>query len=282
MKKEFLKKELINYAYILAGTFFLALSVVWFFVANELITGGSAGLSLLLHYITPYTIGTLMIVINAPLLLLGSCYVGKMFAVRTVVTIVLISLCIDFMIEILHVQAFVHNIILASIFGGIGVGIGLALVIKGNSSAGGSTIVATIIASKSEIKPSTVILFIDAVIILSALFIFDDVERILWSVVSIYVTSKVIDKILTGNINKKVVYLVSNEVHTLCDIIREDIGPDGTILNGQGLFENQEKNMILLVVEVSKLQRLREIVKENDPKGFLVITEASEFLGRGH
>lgn len=276
------KNEIINYAFIISGSFVLALAVVGFFLPNQMVTGGTAGLALLLHYITPLTIGSLIALINLPLLILGSRYLGKMFAIRTVITIVLISLFIDFFAQIIKLEPFILDTILSSIFGGIFIGLGLALVIKGNSSAGGSTIIAKIISSKTEIKPAQVILVIDTIIILSALFILEDRAKILWSVISIYITSKMIDYILTGSLNKKVVYLVTQKTQELKKLITDELGPEGTIIKGDGLFEGQEKKMILIVVEVTKLQRLRQMVRETDPEGFLIITEASEMLGRGN
>lgn len=278
----FTKEELKNYTFIISGSIVLALAVVGFFVPNHLITGGTAGLALLLHYITPLTIGSLVALINLPLIFIGIKYLGKMFALRTVVTIILISLLIDFFAQILEIKPFILDNTLSAIFGGIFIGIGLALVIKGNSSAGGSTIVARIISSKTEIKPGQVILVIDTLIILSSLFILEDTAKVLWSVISIYVTTKVIDVMLTGNLNKKVVYLVTEKTDILKEKIREELGPEGTILKGDGLFDNQNKKMILIVVKVGKLQRLRQMVKENDPDAFLIITEATEMLGRGH
>ena len=276
------KNEIINYAFIISGSFVLALAVVGFFLPNQMVTGGTAGLALLLHYITPLTIGSLIALINLPLLILGSRYLGKMFAIRTVITIVLISLFIDFLAQIIKLEPFILDTILSSIFGGIFIGLGLALVIKGNSSAGGSTIISKIISSKTEIKPAQVILVIDTIIILSALFILDDRAKILWSIISIYITSKMIDYILTGSLNKKVVYLVTQKTEELKKLITDELGPEGTIIKGDGLFEGQEKKMILIVVEVTKLQRLRQMVRETDPEGFLIITEASEMLGRGN
>jgi len=283
MKEFNLNQELKNYAYILIASIILALGVVGFFSPNKIITGGTAGLALLLHYITPLTIGTLIAAVNLPLVLIGWKYLGKMFAIRTIITILIISLAIDFFDKVFMLKPFVLEMPLASIFGGIFIGVGLALVIKGNSSAGGSTIIARIVASKSEIKPGTVILVIDSLIILSSLFIFDDTARVLYSIVSIYVTTKIIDTILTGRLNKKVVYLVSKKTDELKRQITEQLGPEGTIIKGDGLFEGQDKRMILLIVEVNKLQVLRQMVKETDPEeGFLIITEATEMLGRGY
>lgn len=282
MNKLLKNEELKNYLLITFASIILALGVVGFFTPNMIITGGTAGLSLLLYYITDLSIGTLIVAVNIPLLIVGWKYLGKMFAIKTVFTIAIISLLIDFFDKVLNIQAFVKDPFLGSIFGGIFIGIGLALVIKANASAGGSTIVAKIVASKSEIKPSTVIMVIDSFIILSSLFIFDDTARVLYSIVSIYVSSKIIDTILTGRLNKKVVYLVTNETELLRKLIAKQLGPEGTIIKGDGLYQDQEKKMILLVVEVGKLQVLRQIVKQNDPDGFLIITEATEMLGRGH
>lgn len=276
----FSKTELTNYFFIITGSLILSLAVIGFFPPNNLLTGGTAGLALLLHYVTNYSIGAIMIAINLPLLIIGAKYLGKLFAIRTIVTIIITSLFLDLFSEILVLKPFIIDTILASIFGGIGIGIGLALIIKGNSSAGGSTIIARIVATKTEIKPGKVILVIDLLIIFSALFIFNDTAQVLWSVISIYITSKVIDMILTGNMNKKIVHLVTNKTDELKVQIREHLGPHGTIINGEGLYENEDKKIILLVVEVSKLEYLRQLVRDNDPDGFLIITEASEMLGR--
>ncbi|NQY94645.1 MAG: YitT family protein [Campylobacteraceae bacterium] len=276
----FSNKEFKNYIFIICGSLFLSAGLVGFFLPNQLLTGGTAGLSLLLHYITSYSVGVLMVAVNIPLLIIGGKYLGKMFALRTIITILLISVFIEFFTEVVELRAFISDTILATIFGGICIGIGLALVIKGNSSAGGSTIVARIVSSKTEIKPGQVILIIDSLIIFSSLFVFDDTAKVLWSIVSIYITAKVIDVILTGSLNKKVIYLVSSKAHELKVLIRERLGPDGTILKGEGLFEGQEKEMILVVVEVTKLQLLREIVREHDPDAFLIIYEATEMIGR--
>lgn len=282
MNNFFSKDELKNYTFLILGSLILALAVVGFFLPNQVLTGGTAGLSLLLHYITPLTIGTLMIIINLPLLIIGIKYLGKMFAFRTVLTIIFISLFIDLFAEFVNLKAFIIDTTLASIFGGIFIGVGLALVIKGNASAGGSTIIARIVSSKSEIKPGQVILIIDSLIILSSLFVFDNTAKVLWSIVSIYITTRVIDVILTGSLNKKVVYLVTQKTDELRAKIREELGDEGTILKGEGLYEGQNKKIILIVVDVSNLQKLRQMTKNLDPDAFLIISEATEMIGRGN
>lgn len=273
------KQELKNTFLIFMGSLCLALGVVQFLLPNEIITGGTAGLALLLHHISSFTIGSIMLLINLPLLLLAIKYLGRAFAIRTVFTIILSSACIDAFAEVLKIKAFTQDPILAAIFGGIFIGLGLGLIMKAQSSAGGSTIVARIISLKTEIKPAKVILIIDAFIILSSILIFDDITKALYSIVSIYATSRVIDLLLSGAPSKKVVHLVTNKVDAISADIKDKLGSYGTILNGIGL-NDENKNIIMLVVEVNKLQILREIMRANDKDAFIVISEASEMLGR--
>jgi len=272
----------LNLLYIIMGSIFCAIGVVYFLVPNSLITGGTAGLALLLHHLTPFTIGTWMFLINVPLVLLGTKYFGKMYAIKSVATIVLISILIDVLNEVLKLPAITNETLLGSIFGGIFIGLGIGFIIKGKSSAGGSTIIATIIASKTKYKASEAMLFIDAAVILFSIYVFGDVDKALWSIVSIYASAKVIDVVLTGRPSKKVVHLVTNKVDIVSEEVRKQLGEEGTIVRGKNLFDKDDKTMILIVVEIAKIQVLKEIAKNNDPDSFLIISEASEFLGRGN
>lgn len=277
-----MKVEIKNYTFIVVGSLFLSFGVVLFFIPNALVTGGTSGMAILLHYLLDLPTGAMMVAVNAPLLALGAKYLGRAFTLRSIVTIVLSSFFIDFLNEFLHVKALTKDVILASIFGGVSVGIGLGFVLSGNASAGGSTILAKIVASKTTIKASTVILAIDVMIIVSIALIFKNIDLALWSLVSIYISAKSIDMFLSRGPSKKVVHIVSSKTELLCEKISEELGPDGTIIQGQGMVEHEVKKMIFLVVENRRIPRLREIIKSNDNEAFMVLMEASELLGRGH
>ena len=274
------KAELRNYSYITFGSLMLSLGVVGFFLPNHLLTGGTAGLSLLLHYVSGLSVGTWMVLINIPLLLLGLRHFGKIYVFKSVITIVLISFLIDFLAKVIHLPPFVIDTPLSALFGGIFIGVGLALIIKGRSSAGGTMIIAQIVSSRTELKPGQVILLLDALVLFISLFVFEDRAKVLWSVVSIYVTSRIIDTILTGRLDKKVVHLVTDKVEEFTVKLREELGPHGTVIQGDGLH-GEHKKIILIVVEVGRLQFLRELVKKYDPNAFMIIAEATEMLGRG-
>ncbi|WP_024955580.1 YitT family protein [Sulfurospirillum arcachonense] len=276
------KQEIKNYTFLSLGSFFVALGVVLFFITNNITTGGTPGAAILLHHFTGYSVGTMMIVLNIPLLMIGIKYIGKQFAIRTIVTIVLTSFCVDFLSDTLNLTGLTQNIFLSTVFGGALIGLGVGFMFQGNSSAGGSSIVAKVICANSEIKHGQVILFIDVIIVLSSIYIFKDVEKALWSLVSIYVTSRCIDVFLSGNPSKKVVHLVSDKTEEISEKIIQKLGNYGSIVNCTGLHVDEPKRIIFIVVELSRLRVLRELIKETDPDAFMVVMDASELLGRGH
>ncbi len=274
--------EIKRMLYIFSGSLLLALGVVLFFVGNDITTGGSPGMALLLHHITGYSIGSMLLLFNLILLLIGMKYLGRGFAVRTVIAIVLTAFFIDFFTQVIPLQSVTGEMFLATLFGGLVIGFGVGLILRGDASAGGSTIIAKIVAAHSEIKPSQVILAIDAFIVLTSVFVFIDLERALWSIVSIYVTAKAIDLLLSGRPTKKIVHLVTTKSHQLSRQIIDKLGYHGTIIEGTGLRIEKSKSMIFIVVELNKLRVLRELVREHDPDAFMVVMDASELLGRGN
>lgn len=281
MKKLFTKNELINFIFILFGTLCISLSVVLFFTSNNITTGGTPGMAILLHHISSFSISSMIIAINVPLLLWGYKYLGKMFAIRTIIAIVLISFFIDFFINTLELSVLSQNIMLSSIFGGLIIGFGVGFIIKGNASAGGSTIIARILSS-SRIKASQVILFIDLIIILFSIYVFEDLEKAMFSILSIYITSKAIDVVLTGTLSTKVIHIVSNKPKLLSSCIKNELGVEGTILAGVSFEKQENKTLLFIVLDVKEITKLRHIVSSNDKEAFLIVMEASEMLGRGH
>lgn len=272
--------EFKNYIYIFLGSFCLALSLLAFLLPNSITTGGTPGMALLLSQVSSLSIASLMILFNIPLVLLGIKFLGKAFAIRTISTIVIISIIVDLLQNVFEIKALVHETLLASVFGGILIGLGIALILKGKSSAGGTTVLASLIASKTEFKQGQVLLFFDAIIIVLSIFIFKDLEKALWSIISIYATAKIVDLLLSGTPSKKVIHLVTSQVSKISQEIEKKLGEEGTIIKGTALDIKSNKTIIFLVVDLNKLQILRNIIQECDKDAFMLIMEASEMLGR--
>lgn len=277
------KSQFYNYIYLPLGTFSLACGTVLFLSPNEIITGGGIGMALMIHYLsTTLTLGMLIALISIPFIALGYIYFGKYYTLKTFLTIILLSTFTDFLKEYLHLKALTSDILMAAIFGGICVGLGVGLIIKSRSSTGSTSVLGEIVAAKTNLKAAEVLLIIDALLMIASIFVYGDVTKSLYSMLSVYITAKVIDMILTGRPSKKIVHIVSTNIDELKNHIRENIEEHGTIYIGKGLHEEQNKTVINITVDVSKIQLLKDLVEQYDPDAFIIITEASEFVGRGH
>jgi len=277
-----LRTEIKNSSFIILGATFLAVGVALFLQPNQIATGGTPGVAILLHHLFDLPTGMLMLAINIPLLLAGSQLLGKAFAIRSVAAILLTSVLIDVLNDILQWAALSHTMLLATLYGGIAVGVGVGLILQGNASAGGSTIIARIVSSRSHLKPGQVIMILDLMIIVASGFVFENTEQALWSLISIYVTAKCIDMVLTGASSEKVVHIASNKPQILSQKISETIGPHGTVLTGKSLMGENEKTLIFVTVDSRRITLLRDLIRQYDQNAFMVVMEASELQGRGH
>ncbi|AXX89600.1 membrane protein [Arcobacter suis] len=275
--------EIKHYIFMVLGSLSLSFGTVTFLSPNQIITGGGVGISLLLHSLFPsITLGIFMAIVSVPFLILSYIYFGKYYLFKTFLVVILLSTFTDLFKEILHLKAITNDILLAAIFGGIFIGLGVGLIIKGRASTGSTSVVGEIVAKKTKFKAAEVLLAIDAVIMFMSVFVYNDINKSLYSMLSVYVGIRVIDIILTGRPSKKIVNIVSNNVEVLKQQIRERIEEHGTILTGVGLHQNQNKTIIYVTVDASKIELLKDLIRKYDPDAFMIITEASEFLGRGN
>ncbi len=280
MSKIDIRREVFNYLFIALGSIALALGVVGFLEPNKIATGGTAGLAIILHTILNLPTGSLMALINIPLLLLGWKHLGRNFALKSTVCIGLISFCIDFLAEFIQLESLSNSLFLSTLYGGVCVGIGLGLIFKGGGSAGGGTILAKIITSKFDLKTSSVILGLDAIVVCSAGIVFRDMELALWSMVSIYFAARLMDTVLTGKNNEKIVHISSlKNLSELSKNITETLGVTGTIVRGSDLLISEKKDIIFIVVEKNRISVLKNLVYQFDPKARMILMEASEMLG---
>jgi uncharacterized membrane-anchored protein YitT (DUF2179 family) len=276
-----LKTEVINYLLILLGSAVMAFGIVGFLSPNHIATGGTAGLAIVLNHVFNLSIGTWMALINIPLLLITLKSLGKRFAIKTIVCIAAIVVLVDFFAKIIQLPALSSNLMLATLYGGVTIGVGLGLIFKGGASAGGASILAKLFNEKFGIKSSTVILILDAIIVASAGFVFHSIELALWSLISIYVASKLIDTILVGAQSQKIVHISSfKNLHELSKIISDNLGISGTIIKGNDLQISEYKDIIFIMIDKNRLNELKQIVLQYDKDVKMVVMEATEILGK--
>lgn len=271
-------KELKNLLLISLGAYLLAFGVTFFLIPVNIATGGTPGMSIILHYLTDIPTALAMVLINIPLVLAGLKFIDFRFAARTVVAIILTATFVDLLPKIISFSP-IDSILLSTIYGGVCIGAGIGIVMKGQASAGGTTIVAQIVARYSSFRSAQVIIFFDMIIIIAVAIVFKDMELALWSLIGIYVTTKVIDKILTGAVAEKVVHIISNQTDSIGLAISEDLGRDGTILTGENLIEQNDQKILLAVIGARQIPKLQTIVLSRDKNAIVLVMDASEMIG---
>jgi len=278
--KDLMKKEILNYIFLAFGSVILSIGIVGFLSPNQIATGGTAGLAIIFNTLFKIPIGVLFFLINIPLLVLGLKFIGKQFALKTIVAISFMTISIDVLKEIIKLKELSTDPLLATLYGGVLVGVGLGFIFKGGGSAGGGTIIAKIVASKSDLKPGAVIMVLDSLVILSAAVVFNSLELALWSLISIFATSKLVDLVLTGRSNEKLIHITSDkELTTLGNIIHEQLSVRGTIVKGNDLSGLEKRDIIYIVINANRIRLIKQLVYAYDQNARMIITETKELLG---
>lgn len=282
MNKSFFKNESKNYLYIFIGAIILAIAVVTFLAPNRIAPGGTPGIAVIISHLSGLQLGLLMFMINAPIILISIKFINKSFALRTIFAIITSSFSVDFFREFLGFKGLIIDPILASIYGGILVGIALGLIIRGNASAGGPAVVSRLIAQKTHFKEHHILILLDAIIVTTAGFIFKNIETTLLSLITVYVSARGLDLVLSGRAMYKMVHISTKKAEILSMKLVEKMGIKGSIVDGRELDIKENKQILLLLIESNRIIELKHIVQENDNESFIVIGDASEILGRGH
>lgn len=273
------REVLIAYAQILLGSLIGGAAYPLFLNANNIAPGGITGISMILHHFFGYLpIGTTSLILNVPLFLVGYRSSGPIFVLRSLVATVLFSVSID----LLPLQTMTENPLLASLFGGVLLGIGLGLILRGGATTGGTDMAARMVHKRLPFISVGMFLFaFDFMVVVAAGFAFQTPEAALWAMINIYVCSKVIDAVMIGLTANKACFIISGQWETITERILKEMDRGVTQLKARGGYSMQERPMVLAVISRSELPRIKEIVRQEDEKAFVFVTEAFEALGEG-
>ncbi|MCB0284695.1 MAG: YitT family protein [Calditrichaeota bacterium] len=274
------RQQVINYSYLVLGAFTLSFGIVGFLSPNKIVTGGTAGMAIVLHHVFSLPTGVLLALINVPLLLISIRFLGKYFAVKTVLAVVLISFFTDLLSYGFQLKPLCDHTLLATLYGGGVVGVALGLIFKAGGSAGGGTILAKMITEKYPVKTGTVVLIVDVLVVLLAGIVFRSVELALWGMISIYIASRLIDLVLTGKSTAKIVHVSSStNLSALAQMLHHELQLSGTFIRGTDLLQGEKKDVLLVVVENNRLYHLKSLISFFDQTAKVVVMEAAELHG---
>jgi uncharacterized membrane-anchored protein YitT (DUF2179 family) len=281
-EKLFSRKWFLAYSLIIIGAFIMASGFVLFITPYKIVPGGVYGISIILHYLFDLPVGLTAICFDIPITIIGTRILGPRFGVKTVVGFTLTAVFVDTLTYFYGDQPLVQdNGLLSSIYGGVLVGLGLGLIFKAKATSGGSDVIAMIISKFNKLPPGQMIILVDSVIVMAGLFSFMDWVIPLYSLLTIFITGRVMDVVMQGVSLDKTLFIISDQHQLIRDKIINDINRGGTYLQGRGMFGNQEKTIIFTNVNRREMAILQEYIHQVDPAAFMTVINANEVLGEG-
>jgi uncharacterized membrane-anchored protein YitT (DUF2179 family) len=281
-EKLFSRKWFITYSLITLGSFIMAAGFVFFITPYKIVPGGVYGIGIVLHHLWNIPVGLTGLAFNIPLTIIGIRLLGPRFGVKTVVGFVLASIFIDGLTWIWGDAPLVEDdALLSSIFGGVLIGLGLGLVFKSRATSGGSTIIASLVTKATKVPIGQSLVIVDSIIVLVGLVAFREWEIPLYSWIVIFITGKVIDVVLEGVSYEKTLFIISDRHQEISHKILTDLNRGGTFINGNGMYNGEEKKIIFVNVTRREVSILQDYIHEVDPEAFVTVFDASEILGKG-
>lgn len=274
------KKVSWNVLGIVLGSFMYACGISLFLDPNNLAPGGLIGIAVILNRLLGLETGTLFFLLNIPVVCLGLWKFGPRFIGSTFFAIAINSV---FTNDMAGFGVVTTDPFLASLAGSILVGAGIAFVFRSGATTGGIDIIIKIIRMKyKHLKTGHLFLSIDIVIVVISGFVFQDFNIVMYALIAVVVSGRVIDYVLYGGDEAKLIYVISDHADQIADRILKEMSVGATFLKGQGAFTGNDKKVILCAVRKNQSPKLEEIVKSEDKKAFLIISSAHEIYGEGY
>jgi uncharacterized membrane-anchored protein YitT (DUF2179 family) len=267
----------LEYINVLIGSAIIALAFNVFLLPNQIASGGVSGISTILLSVFDWEPAYVQWAFNIPLFIAGVVLLGKQFGVKTLVGTIFLPFVV-FLTK--NVDPWTNDALLGALFGGIAVGLGLGIVFRGNGSTGGTDLAAQIITKYTGLTLGTSVVLIDGLIVISAALVFD-IERGLYALIALYVTSKTIDIVQVGFGRSKTAMIITNKQEEVRAGILNKIDRGVTKLSAYGGFTDNERPVLMCVVDQREFTKLKQLVKSLDPTAFVVVMDASEVLGEG-
>ena len=272
-----LREELKNDLLVAVGLLVAAAAYRMYLIPNQVVNGGFTGVGQLLNHATGISIGLVNIALNVPLFLISMKSMGLRFGVRSLATMVLLSLLIDH----IPLPPATDDMLLASVYGGAISGIGFGLVLRGNATTGGTDMLASLLHRLVPvIKVSYAIFVFDGLVIIASTFVFE-AQAAMYGLISAFLCNVLIDLVLEGPNSAHAYFIISDQSTAIADKILREMDRGVTGLEAVGMYSRQHKQVLLCVVNRFESMRLRRIVFEVDPHAFVVANKAKEVLGEG-
>ena len=307
MEKKDFKQQFVAYLLLVLGSALFAVGDVMFVNPYLMAPGGTYGLSNVLNTVWPWKIAFYAICMDVPLLIIGTLILGPKFGVKTVVSTILIflfTLLLESvwgynpvihdgaivaspiegrnMVEILNNGGwFVPDYFLNTVVAGLIYGVAIGRIFRSGATSGGSDIISMILHKYTKISLGTLVLIVDSCITLTTFIAFGDIRLPIYSIILIFIESKVIDLVVEGTKSYKTAFIVTDKLEEVKEYILNDMHRGGTCITGEGLYNGTERKMIYVTMERADFVKLRSNLRRLDPMAFVNVIESSEIMGKG-
>ncbi len=275
MKITLLKK----YTFLLLGCLSYSLGFAMFFTSINIAPGGFSGISIIINHLTNIDVGVLYFIMNIPVILFGLWKLGLKMMINTAIATAIISVMSN---VISHIEPFTTDRLVGSLFGGACVAFGMAFVLKADATTGGSDVIVLALKQKyPHMKTSTLFIVTDALVISASVLVFGEIETALYSLIVLAIFAKVFDYTMYGGDSVKLLYVITSSEEKIAERILTDLDIGFSYLKAIGPYENKDKNIILCAVKKHLYPKLRDVIKQEDPSAFLIVSSANEIFGEG-
>ncbi|MFZ5647842.1 MAG: YitT family protein [Bacillota bacterium] len=272
-------RVLVEIAGVTLGVLLTALGLDIFLIPNKIAAGGVSGIATVLHYLVHVPVGATMLFLNVPLFIMGIYRLGLKFGFRSLYGTISLSFLIDALAPFIPVLT--RDPLLASIFGGVLVGLGLGLVFKYRGTTGGTDLAAAVLRTYTGANVGQLLFMVDAVVVLAAGFSFNSWELAMYALITIFVTAWLIDMVQEGISFAKAFFIISSDPEKMASAVLREMDRGATVLRGRGAYSGVDRDVLLVVVNRSEVTRLKDLIKCIDKGAFVILTDAHEVLGEG-
>lgn len=273
------KKIIKRAAVVSLGSLIYALAINIFIAPHKLLSGGIAGLSLLAQYATQIPSGYWVFILNIPIFIVGLKKIDKDFVIFSMIGMFSMS-CFLVLTRDLSRFITVKDLFISTLFGAVLSGVGMGLIFKNRASQGGTDIIAVIIKNKKAVKMSTLYFVLNSAIVLFGVFV-TSIELTLYTILSMFIKSLIIDRIMEGFDQKKIVMIITQKEKEISGMIMEETGRGTTYLYGEGAYTGEQKKVIYSLMTNKELNVIRKLIENIDPMSIISVSEAEEIRGSG-
>ncbi|UOQ85198.1 YitT family protein [Gracilibacillus salinarum] len=270
-------RQTLDYLYVLIGAFLVAFAFNLFLLPNNIASGGVAGVSTITKSLFDWEPSIVQWALNIPLFIAGVVILGKNFGAKSLVGTIILPFYV-YLTKDMEPATF--DPLLGAIFGGMIVGLGIGIVFRGKASTGGMDLAAQLLHKYTAMPLGVCLIFFDGMIVLTASFVFS-LEEGLYAIIGLFITSRTIDFVQVGLNTSKNVMIITNQFEEVRRILLNDIDRGVTIFNGSGGFTDEDRKVIMCVVQQNEFSKATQAVKSIDPNAFVIAMNATEVLGEG-